>query len=65
MNLILPLLEGHIYKTLKNLFESLSSGSNYHYPIQQIINYGDTSGWDILSGILTVFQTVAYGKNYS
>lgn len=48
---------GHIYLPLKQLFQSLSTDNNLVNPITTLINYGSTSGSDMLAGVLFAFES--------
>lgn len=57
MSFLKALRLGHIYLPLKQLFQSLSADNNIVHPITAMMNYGSTSGCDMLAGVLFAFES--------
>lgn len=57
MSYLKALRQGHVYLPLKQLFQSLSTDNNIVHLITTLINYGSTSGCDMLAGVLFAFES--------
>lgn len=55
-NFLKSLIEGEISLTVKNILINISPQKDYKSEITVLLNYGHTSGGDILTGILTAIQ---------
>jgi hypothetical protein len=56
LNILRSLRAGHIYIPLKQLFRNMNSNKDCREPIMNLINYGSTSGSDILAGVLFALE---------
>jgi hypothetical protein len=57
LNILKSLRDGHVYIPLKLLFRSLNSNKDCREHIKNLIDYGSTSGSDILAGVLFALES--------
>jgi hypothetical protein len=57
LNILNSLRDGHVYIPLKKLFRSLNSNKDCRETIKNLINYGSTSGSDIMAGVLFALES--------
>jgi hypothetical protein len=57
LNILKSLRDGHVYIPLKLLFKSLNSNKDCRERIENLIDYGSTSGSDILAGVLFALES--------